>query len=128
MLAYFIIYFAISVVGFSYLTLIYSIHLLDVVQRIPTLQNVIRAITDNTFPLIMMSMLMSIIIYIFTVITFFYLWDTMYIYGINAYDSDIAGENLCLDIWDCFLNTMSWGLRMGGGVGEVTKGIYYGEK
>ena len=41
-------------------------------------------------------MLLMIIVYVFTSMTFFYLQDSMYDLGINAYDSDIVGENNCL--------------------------------
>jgi hypothetical protein len=41
---------------------------------------------------------MIIIVYIFTSLTFFYLQDMMYDYDINAYDSDIVGENNCLSM------------------------------
>jgi len=43
----------------------------------------------------MTIMLMMIFVYIYTTMTFFYLQDTMYDYDINAYDSDIVGENNC---------------------------------
>ena len=38
---------------------------------------------------------LMIFVYIYTVMTFFYLQDGMYDYDINAYDSDIVGENNC---------------------------------
>jgi len=49
----------------------------------------------NAEQLSLTLLLLAIIIYIFTMITFFYLQDNMYDWGINAYDSDIVGENNC---------------------------------
>ena len=40
-------------------------------------------------------MLMMILIYIYTSLTFFYLQDGMYDFDINGYDSDVVGENNC---------------------------------
>lgn len=73
----------------------YSFHLLDVITRSPTLQNVIRSVTSNAEQLSLTLLMLAIIIYIFTMITFFYIQDNMYDWGVNAYDSDIVGENNC---------------------------------
>jgi inositol 1,4,5-triphosphate receptor type 3 len=77
----------------------YSFHLLDVITRSPTLQNVIRSVTSNAEQLSLTLLMLAIIIYIFTMITFFYIQDNMYDWGVNAYDSDIVGENNCLSMF-----------------------------
>lgn len=71
---------------------------------------------------------MIIIVYIFTSLTFFYLQDSMYDFEINAYDSDIVGENNCLTMFQCFATMLNKGLRFDGGIGDVTMGIHYGDK
>ena len=40
-------------------------------------------------------MLMMVLMYIYTSLSFFYIQDGMYDFGINAYDSDVVGENIC---------------------------------
>ena len=90
------LYFGISILGYLSLEIYYSFHLLDVVNRFTTLQNVIKSVTQNMEQLSLTFLLLLIIVYIYTSITFFYLQDNMYDYEINAYDSDIVGENNCL--------------------------------
>lgn len=73
----------------------YSFHLLDVINRSPILQNVMKAITQNIYQTALTFLLMMILIYIYCSLTFFYMQDGMYDYGVNAYDSDVVGENNC---------------------------------
>ena len=68
---------------------------------------------------------MIIIVYIYTCITFFYIQDKSYDFGVNAYDSDIVGENNCLTMYQCFVNLLNNGLRSDGGIGDSTKVIHY---
>ena len=92
---YYILYFSISVLGFLSDELFYSLQLLDVVVRFPSLTDVVKAVTNNTNKLLSTGLLAGIIIYIFTTISFFYLQDTLYDYSVNAFDSDWVGENMC---------------------------------
>jgi len=77
---YFILYFSISMLGFLSDELFYSLHLLDVVIRFPSLTDVVRAVTLNTNKLLSTGLLAMVIIYIFTTVSFFYLQDTLYDY------------------------------------------------
>ena len=77
---YFILYFGISMLGFLSDELFYSLHLLDVVIRFPSLTDVVRAVTLNTNKLLSTGLLAMVIIYIFTTVSFFYLQDTLYDY------------------------------------------------
>ena len=49
----------------------------------------------------------------------------MYDWGVNAYDSDIVGENNCISMAQCFVTMLDKGLRFGGGIGDVTEPIHY---
>ena len=69
--------------------------------------------------------MLAIIIYIFTMITFFYVQDNMYDWGVNAYDSDIVGENNCISMAQCFVTMIDKGLRFGGGIGDITEPIHF---
>jgi hypothetical protein len=70
-------------------------------------------------------MLLMIIVYIFTSFTFFYIQQHMYDYGVNAYDSDIVGENNCKNMFQCYVTMLDKGLRPGGGIGDETEPIHY---
>lgn len=58
-------------------------------------------------------------------ITFFYIQDNMYDWGVNGYDSDIVGENNCISMFQCFVTMVDKGLRMGGGIGDITEPIHF---
>ena len=45
---YFLVYILLSVLGFRVSPIFYSFHLLDVINRFPTLKNVIQAVTLNS--------------------------------------------------------------------------------
>jgi hypothetical protein len=68
---------------------------------------------------------MMIIIYIYCTFTFFYIQDGMYDFGINGYDSDIVGENNCPDMFQCYVTMLDKGMRMGGGIGDISMVIHY---
>lgn len=125
---YFVLYFGISILGYLSQDIYYAFHLLDVISRIKTLQNVIKSVTSNVEQLSLTIMLLMIIVYIFTSYTFFYIQDNMYDYGVNEYDSDIVGENNCLTMLQCFVSMMDKGLRWGGGIGDVTEPIHWNDQ
>jgi hypothetical protein len=52
----------------------------------------------------------------------------MYDWGVNAYDSDIVGENNCLSMFQCYVSMLDKGLRFGGGIGDVTEPIHYNDE
>jgi hypothetical protein len=68
---------------------------------------------------------MFIIIYIYTSFSFFYIQGTNYDFGVNAYDSDVVGENNCKTMYQCFMTLVDKGLRSDGGIGDYTKQIHY---
>lgn len=119
------LYFAISLLGFASQDIYYSFHLLDVITRFSTLQNVVRSVTDNIEPLSLTMTLLVIIVYVYTTLTFFYIQEHMYDYDVNSYDSDVVGENNCLTMFQCFVTMLDKGLRFGGGIGDVTEPIHY---
>ena len=125
---YYVLYFAISLLGKYSQDIYYSFHLLDVINRSVVLQNVMLAISMNIVQVMMTIMLMMIFVYIYTVMTFFYLQDGMYDYDINAYDSDIVGENNCLSMFQCLVTQLDKGLRNGGGVGDITEPVHFNDE
>jgi hypothetical protein len=122
---YYVLYFAISMLGKQSSSIYYSFHLLDVINRSPILLNVMKAITQNIYQTSLTGLLMMIFVYIYASMTFFYLQDGMYDYGINAYDSDIVGENNCQSMFQCYVTMIDKGTRFGGGVGDITLPTHY---
>lgn len=122
---YYILYFCISILGFLSDELFYSLQLLDVVVRFPSLTDVVKAVTLNTNKLLATGLLAMVIIYIFTTVSFFYLQDTLYDYAINGFDSDWVGENMCESMFQCYLTIIDKGLTLGGGIGDYTQSINY---
>jgi hypothetical protein len=116
---YFVIYIALAALGFiNYIFL--SILLLDVVYRYRVLRNVLAAVVTNKKQLLMTAVLGFVIIYIYAFWGFLIDRD-MY------YDSTIgtAGENQCQSLWQCFLFTLNYGFRSGGGVGDVLQKVSF---
>lgn len=79
----------------------------------------------NWEQLLMTFVLMLILMYIYTTITFFYIMETVYDYDINADDSDLTGENRCKSMIECFMTVVDIGLIAGGGIGDYTEQIHY---
>lgn len=96
----------------------YSFHLVDVINRFPQLQNVIASVTKNGNQLLMTAMLGIIIIYIYSALGFIFVFDTYYDDEINAGLLNRKGDSACMDMMHCFLSTVNYGLRGGGGIGE----------
>ena len=54
---------------------------------------VVKSVTSNATQLLMTLLLGVIVMYIYAVVTFFYLQDTVYDYTVLHFDSDWIGEN-----------------------------------
>ena len=96
----------------------YSLHLLDVVNRFKTLQDVIKSVTTNLSQLLLTAMLGVIIIYIYGVIAYLFISDLYFDEGIHQGLINKAGDSICMSLLHCFLSTFNYGLRTGGGIGE----------
>jgi hypothetical protein len=98
----------------------YSILLLDVVYRFPTLRSILDSVVAKGKQLLLTAMLGLIILYIyafwgFTVDTDMYFDDTIGDYG----------EDQCQSLWMCFLTTVNRGLRPTGGIYDVMEIVPY---
>lgn len=124
---YYVLYFGVSILGFQIDQLYYSFHLLDVVVKFPALANVVKAVTMNANQLAWTFLLMAITIYIFTTISFFYMQDTVVDTSFNGNDATQVGENTCRTMLQCFMSMTSYGMLKGGGIGDVTQQVNYGE-
>lgn len=67
----------------------------------------------------MTSMLGAIIIYNFAIFAFLFLQDNFFDANINSGLINKNGESLCMSLLHCFLTSLNYGLRFGGGLGEL---------
>ena len=91
----------------------FSFMLLDFIGRSDTLKNVIRAVTTNITQFLMTGLLGVIILYIFASLTFF---SNMKNTTLFIEDSSLA---MCSNYMHCFLTMLGFGMRSGGGIGDV---------
>lgn len=64
-------------------------------------------------------MLGAIIMYNFAIFAFLFLADNFYDGSINSGLLNKTGESICMSLLHCFLSTLNYGLRFGGGIGEI---------
>jgi hypothetical protein len=69
---YMLFYIAVSIIGCIANEIAFSLHLLDIISRFPTLQNVIKAITTNSKQLLLTSFLGLILMYIWAFFGFYF--------------------------------------------------------
>jgi hypothetical protein len=116
---YYCVVIIFSVLGLNF-PIAYSILLLDVVYRFPTLRNVLASVVTNANQLLMTAMLGIIIIYIYAFWGFSIDTDMYFDAAIGDY-----GESQCQSLWNCFLTTLNLGLRSGGGISDILIKIPY---
>jgi len=67
----------------------------------------------------MTAMLGLIIIYIFSAFGFIFVYDNYYDEGINTGLLNRMGDSVCQTMLHCFLSTINYGIRGGGGIGDI---------
>lgn len=104
-------YFIFSVLG-NWNNFFFAAHLLDVAVGIKSLRTIVQAITHNGKQLVLTVMLLTIIVYIYSVIAFNFFR--------KSYVSDEEGEidMKCHDMFTCFVFHLYKGVRAGGGIGD----------
>jgi len=119
-LVYHLLYWALSVVG-AYWPPLYAWHLLDFAFRNEAVKNVVQAVTKNGYSIIMTAVLIMIVVFLYATIGFFFL------------QSSYTGKDFnCGTLYQCFINTLNYGLR-DGGIGDAlaivswsTIGLFFG--
>ena len=114
-----IMYFVFSIQGLIQSPVFYSFHLVDIVNRSPMLQNVIKSITLNIDQILLTAMLGAILMYNFAIFAFLFLSDNFYDGSIQAGLLNKNGDSVCMSLLHCFFSTITYGLRYGGGVAEL---------
>jgi len=105
-LLYMAFYIVCSIIGFFVNPIIYSFHLLDIMDRFPMLKSVILSITTNANQLALTFFLGLIIMYIYTIIGYFFL-------NADFFNPDIppAGENMCTSLFICYWWLIDYGIN-----------------
>ena len=111
-------YLVISLQGLLQSPVFYSFHLLDLINRLPTLKDVIRSVTMNMKQLLMTAMLSMIVIYLFAVFAFMFISDLLFDSAIDSSLLNKQGNSICTSLLHCFTSSVNYGLRVGGGMGE----------
>ena len=79
-----------------------------------TTRNLLKAIASNWLDLFLTLVLIFIFAYIFSILTYYYYFD--------MFDPAWIGRNTpCITLYACYMNTINFGIRMGGGIGEVLR-------
>ncbi|CAN7943365.1 unnamed protein product, partial [Ixodes pacificus] len=104
-------YFLFSVMGnLNYF--FFAAHLLDVAVGFKTLRTILQSVTHNGKQLVLTVMLLTIIVYIYTVIAFSF-FRKFYIQ-----EEDDQVDPKCHSMLSCFVFHLYKGVRAGGGIGD----------
>jgi hypothetical protein len=115
---FYIIYLIFSLQGAFQSPVFYSFHLLDVTKRVRTLKTVMRSVTENLDQLMYTGLLGIILLYIYASVGFQFIADTFYDDTLHSSLLNRKGDSVCMSLMHCFLSTLNYGVRMGGGIGE----------
>ena len=88
--------------------------MLDIANRFDSLTDVIRSITGPSRQLALTLVLRALVVYMYTIISF-YAFPFMY------FDPLVGdyGESKCVSMIQCFIITLDYGIRSGGGLGDA---------
>ncbi|XP_071036526.1 ryanodine receptor [Parasteatoda tepidariorum] len=104
-------YFTFSVMGnFNYF--FFAAHLLDIAVGFKTLRTILQSVTHNGKQLVLTVMLLTIIVYIYTVIAFNF-FRKFYVQ-----EEDDQVDQKCHNMLTCFVFHLYKGVRAGGGIGD----------
>ncbi|XP_023320280.1 ryanodine receptor isoform X3 [Eurytemora carolleeae] len=109
---YLLFYFIFSVLG-NYNYFFFAAHLIDVAVGVPALRIILQAITHNGKQLVLTVMLLTIIVYIYTVIAFNF-FRKFYV----SEEEEGEPDAKCHDMLTCFVFHLYKGVRAGGGIGD----------
>lgn len=90
----------------------FAAHLLDVAVGFKKLRTILQSVTHNGSQLLLTVMLLTVVVYIYTVIAFNF-FRKFYVQG------DDSPEKKCHSMFTCFVYHLYQGVRSGGGIGDV---------
>ena len=92
---YFCTLILLAVGGFSFSPALYSLHLLDVIERSQILRNVIRSVTQNFIDLVQTAIFGLVLIYVFAALGFEFFHDMYFDEEVERDISAKRGESTC---------------------------------
>ena len=98
----------------------FSFHLLGVITRSELLKYVIKSVTQNGKSILLTVVLALVIIYIYAIFGFIFFRNKFNI-------SDNNDDIFCNSMFDCFITVVNYGLRSGGGIGDILLPPVYNE-
>ncbi|KAG8232312.1 hypothetical protein J437_LFUL009411 [Ladona fulva] len=104
-------YFTFSILG-NFNNFFFAAHLLDVAVGFKTLRTILQSVTHNGKQLVLTVMLLTIIVYIYTVIAFNF-FRKFYVQ-----EEDEQVDKKCHNMLTCFVFHLYKGVRAGGGIGD----------
>nr|AHW99829.1 ryanodine receptor [Sogatella furcifera] len=104
-------YFIFSILG-NFNNFFFAAHLLDVAVGFKTLRTILQSVTHNGKQLALTVMLLTIIVYIYTVIAFNFFRK----FYVQEEDEEV--DKKCHDMLTCFVFHLYKGVRAGGGIGD----------
>jgi ryanodine receptor 2 len=104
-------YFTFSILG-NFNNFFFAAHLLDVAVGFKTLRTILQSVTHNGKQLVLTVMLLTIIVYIYTVIAFNFFRK----FYIQEEEEEV--DKKCHDMLTCFVFHLYKGVRAGGGIGD----------
>jgi len=113
---YYLMYLGFSIAGCWY-PQVFAFHMLDIPITNQTVQNVMKAVTLNGRSILWTALLVVIIVYIYSVIGFFAFND---MYGSDGLECD--------NMYLCLITTLNYGVRSGGGIGDVLDPALFGRQ
>ena len=90
----------------------FAAHLIDVAVAIPSLKTILQSVTHNGKQLLLTMMLLTIIVYCYTVIAFNFFRK----FYVSEEDDEV--DRKCHDMLTCFVFHLYKGVRAGGGIGD----------
>lgn len=104
-------YFTFSILG-NFNNFFFAAHLLDVAVGFKTLRTILQSVTHNGKQLVLTVMLLTIIVYIYTVIAFNFFRK----FYVQEEEDEV--DKKCHDMLTCFVFHLYKGVRAGGGIGD----------
>ena len=105
-----------------------SIPLLLLANINPLLLGIIESFKMRLKQLLMVLIFMYLIVYLFTWFAFYYFSEWFEFSGLlNVKDNSLEEEQLCSSMIQCYLTMLSYGVRSGGGIGDVLPKLSYKE-
>ncbi|GFU98108.1 ryanodine receptor [Trichonephila clavipes] len=104
-------YFTFSVMG-NFNFFFFAAHLLDIAVGFKTLRTILQSVTHNGKQLVLTVMLLTIIVYIYTVIAFNFFRK----FYVQEEEDEV--DQKCHNMLTCFVFHLYKGVRAGGGIGD----------